>query len=101
MDFREVILETLQLDEGAAETRTELKRLYNGVFGEGAYAGIRVPENVAKGADVWNGYEKMSAAEYYRFTKARERLANLVGTETHHAKGVIAKVKEYLQKQEE
>jgi hypothetical protein len=93
---RSRMLELLQLDEGAAETRAELKRLYNRVFGDGAYTRIEVPEDVAKGADVWNGYEKMSAAEYYRFTRAKKKLASLVGTQSHYATTIIAKVKEYL-----
>lgn len=93
---REGLLEFLQLDEGSAETRAELKRLYNKVFGDGAYAKIEAPDSVAKDADVWNGYEKMSAAEYYRFTRAKKKLASLVGTQSHYATTIIAKVKEYL-----
>ncbi|HQQ00049.1 MAG TPA: hypothetical protein PLY86_16470 [bacterium] len=93
---RDRIREYLQLDEGPAETRAELKRIYNKIFGDGAYAKIVVPEDVAKGADIWNGYEWMSASEYYRFTRAKKKLASLVGTRTHYATGVIAKAKEYL-----
>lgn len=95
-------------DEALLKTVGAVRRLYNKVFGAGAYGKIRVgkkaEESEAKvdiNVSPEERAEYLSKEEHERYKKAKKKLAEYAGTTTHYGRGIVSQVKEKLEDKEE
>lgn len=90
------------------KTVAGIEKYYNKIYGPGSYSKILVSKKIKKSEKKFDinvspeeRPEYLSSEDHERYVKAKKKLANYAGTNTHYGKGIVSQVKEKLKNKKE
>jgi len=90
------------------KTVAGIEKYYNKIYGPGSYSKIPVSKKTKESEKKFDinvspkeRSEYLSSEDHERYVKAKKKLANYAGTNTHYGKGIVSQVKKKLKNKKE